>query len=377
MNSKVYSIWLSLALGAGARCTEILAAFDSAREIYDSDMQTLRISGVFTPKQLERIEKTKLQDAQVQLDTCEKNGWQCVDYKDGSYPALLRRTADMPVVLYVNGSFDYADEALFFGIVGTRNPSEESVRTAMSISAQLAEAGAVIVSGGALGIDSAAHQGALKAGGKTVAVLGCGLGTRYLMQSAYLREEISRNGAVISEFPPFAPASKTTFPIRNRIISGMSRGVLVVEAGEKSGSIITANCAFLQGRDVFAVPGNIVTSSYVGANRLIRDGATAVTCAQDIIDEYDSLYPGRLRRQNVSAYTAKSGSTAAPVIKKSTALLNEKEKAVYEKFGNEPLYPGDVSAMTGIPLGEVNVILTSLEINDYIISVSGGRFTLI
>ena len=378
MNSKVYSIWLSLALGAGARCNEILAAFGSARDIYDSDMQTLRMSGVFTPKQLERIEKTKLQDAQVQSDTCEKNGWQCIDYNDDAYPELLRRTADMPVVLYVNGSFDYANDALLFGIVGTRNPSADSVQTAMSISAQLADAGAVIVSGGALGIDSAAHQGALKAGGRTVAVLGCGLGTRYLMQSSFLREEISRNGAVISEFPPFAPASRTTFPIRNRIISGVSRGVLVVEAGEKSGSIITANCAMLQGRDVFAVPGNIVTSSYIGANRLIRDGAKAVTCAQDIIDEYDSLYPGKLKRQNyASAEKAQNGTGAARAVKKSTALLDEKEKAVYEKFGTEPLYPGDVAAMTGIPLGEVNVILTSLEINDYIISVSGGRFTLI
>ncbi len=378
MNGKVYSIWLSLALGAGARCSEILGAFDSAREIYDSDMQTLRISGVFTQRQLEKIEKTKLQDAQVQIETCEKNGWQCVTYGEDGYPKLLERIADPPLVLYVNGGFDYVNDALFFGIVGTRNPSDDSVRTAMSISAQLADAGAVIVSGGALGIDSAAHQGALKAGGKTVAVLGCGLGTRYLMQGAHLREEISRSGAVISEFSPFTPASRTTFPIRNRIISGISRGVLVVEAGEKSGSIITANCAMLQGRDVFAVPGNIVTSSYVGANRLIRDGATAVTCAQDIIDEYDSLYPGKLKRQNYgSAGKKQEGSKTAKVVKKSTALLNEKEKAVYEKFGSEPLYPGDVAAMTGISLGEVNVILTSLEINDYIISVSGGRFTLI
>lgn len=376
MNSKVYSIWLSLALGAGARCTEILSAFDSAREIYDSDMQTLRLSGVFTQRQLEKIEKTKLQDAAVQLGTCEKNGWQCIDFKDGEYPALLRRTADFPVVLYINGSLDCVNDSLCFGIVGTRNPSADSVKTAMSISAQLADAGAVIVSGGALGIDSAAHQGALKAGGKTIAVLGCGLGTRYLMQSAYLREEISKSGAVISEFPPFAPASKTTFPIRNRIISGISTGVLVVEAGEKSGSIITANCAMLQGRDVFAVPGNIVTSSYVGANRLIRDGATAVTCAQDIIDEYESLYPGKLKRKDFSP-AADNRSAQVKTVKKSTALLSEKEKAVYEKFGSEPLYPGDVAAMTGIDLGEVNVILTSLEINDYIISAPGGRFTLI
>ena len=376
MNGKVYSIWLSLALGAGARCNEILSAFDSARDIFESDMQTLRLSGVFTQKQLEKIEKSKMQDASVQLETCEKNGWQCITYRDKEYPDLLRRTADPPLVLYINGSFDYINESLCFGIVGTRNPSSDSVNTAMSISAQLADAGAVIVSGGALGIDSAAHQGALKAGGRTVAVLGCGLGTRYLMQSAYLREEISKNGAVISEFAPFTPASKTTFPIRNRIISGISRGVLVVEAGERSGSIITANCAMLQGRDVFAVPGNIVTSSYVGANRLIRDGATAVTCAQDIIDEYDSLYPGKLKRQSYEA-AAKGESKKEKIIKKSTALLSEKEKAVYEKFAGEPLYPGDVAAMTGLALGEVNVILTSLEINDYIISVSGGRFKLI
>ncbi|MBR0120711.1 MAG: DNA-protecting protein DprA, partial [Clostridia bacterium] len=198
------------------------------------------------------------------------------------------------------------------------------------------------------------------------------------MQGAFLREEISKNGAVISEFSPFAPASKTTFPIRNRIISGISRGVLVVEAGERSGSIITANCAMLQGRDVFAVPGSVVSSAYIGANRLIRDGASAVTCAQDIIDEYEALYPGQLKRRDyAAAETARGDSKPAKVIKKSTALMSEKEKTVYARFGSEPLYPGDIAAATGLSLGEVNEILTALEINDYVISVSGGRFTLI
>ena len=378
MNEKAYAVWLSLALGAGARCGEILSAFDCIRDIYESDMQTLRMSGVFTPRQLEKTEKTPLSDAVVQLETCEKNGWHCVTYEENEYPELLRRTADPPVVLYVNGSFDYVNSSLCFGIVGTRNPSNDSVNTAVSISAQLADAGAVIVSGGALGIDSAAHRGALKAGGKTIAVLGCGLGTRYLMQGAFLREEISKNGAVISEFSPFAPASKTTFPIRNRIISGISRGVLVVEAGERSGSIITANCAMLQGRDVFAVPGSVVSSAYIGANRLIRDGASAVTCAQDIIDEYEALYPGQLKRRDyAAAETARGDSKPAKVIKKSTALMSEKEKTVYARFNSEPLYPGDIAAATGLSLGEVNEILTALEINDYVISVSGGRFTLI
>lgn len=376
MDNRVYAVRLSLALEPGTRCREILSAFDSPRDIFESDLSMLRMSGAFTAKQIEKIEKSKTQDALNILDICEKNSWKCVTIEDDEYPEDLRRLDDPPIVLYVWGDISEINSSLCFAIVGTREPTPDSVTIARTISAQLADAGALIVSGCALGIDSAAHEGALLAHGRTVAVLGCGLGTRYLMQNAALRNQISENGAVISEYPPFAPASKSSFPIRNRIISGMSKGVLVVEAGEKSGSIVTARKAISQGRDVFAVPGNIVTSAYAGANRLIRDGAVAVTCADDIISEYDSLYPGKLKKSETKKAIPAAEDKPA-FVKKSAAALDDKEKAVYAQFEGEPLYPADIASLTGISLGEVNTILTSLEIKDYITTAPGGRFSLI
>jgi DNA processing protein len=189
----------------------------------------------------------------------------------------------MPLVLYVDGDISCLRGKVIIGVVGTRKPCYESTAIARSICGDMAKAGAIVVSGGALGIDSAAHEATLDAGGKTVCVMGCGLGTNYLMDNEAMRRRISKNGALITEYPPMKVASRITFPERNRIISGMSHGVLVVEAGEKSGSLITARCAAEQGREVFAIPGSILTSAYTGANNLIRDGARVALCARDII----------------------------------------------------------------------------------------------
>lgn len=381
MLDKAYWVWLSLALGAGARVQEVLQAYPDARAVYEAEETDRRLSGVFTPGQIKRLAETKAERAVAVLNDCKRNGWGCITYGESEYPTLLRRLPDAPLVLYVWGSLDCVEGQLCFGIVGTREPAPESVCIARKISAELSQAGAVIVSGGALGIDSAAHEGALLANGKTIAVLGCGLGERYLMANAALRNDISKNGAVISEFPPFTGASKSSFPIRNRIISGISRGILVVEAGEKSGSIITASCAAEQGRDVFAVPGNIVTSAYAGANKLIRDGAHAVSGAQDILAEYAVLYPGKLNaeavKMNLQANRPKEKPAAFPAVKRELPQsFSQSARKIYSFFGDAPLYPGELAAMASMGVSEVIACLTDLEIEDYIISVSGGRYQL-
>lgn len=375
MSDKKYWIWLSSALGAGARVDEIFAAFSNPKEIYEADEKTRMVSGVFSRRQLEKLTEFKLSDAENLLDICRKNGWQVVTPADREYPAGLRMLSDMPVVLYVDGDISCLRGKVMIGVVGTRKPCNESIAIARRICGELAVAGAVIVSGGALGIDSAAHESSMNEGGKTVCVLGCGLGTRYLMENEAMRRQISRNGAVVSEYPPFANASKATFPVRNRIISGMSHGVLVVEAGAKSGSLITARCANEQGRDVFSIPGSVLTTAYSGANSLIRDGARAVTCARDILESYSVMYPDRL---DLGAIGRVKTEKPKPVkIQKATPSgLDPDTAAVYNLFGEEPLHPDEIGAESGLPLPKVISALMQLELLGLIKQTNGKNYIL-
>lgn len=380
---RKYWIWLSTALGAGARVDEILAAYGSPEEIHDENRTSRIISGVFTKRQLEMLEKVTLADAEKALDICARNGWKVYTPSDSEYPDSLRNLNDMPLVLYVDGDISFVNSSLCVGVVGTRNPCPESVAIAQKISSDMAAKGAVIVSGGALGIDSAAHEGALEVRGKTVCVMGCGLGYNYLMSNEPLRRRIAKNGAVISEYPPLSSVTKASFPLRNRIISGMSEGILVVEAGEKSGSLITARCACEQGRDVFAIPGSILSTAYLGANRLIKDGAKAATCAEDILDSYAVMYPERL---NMSAKsdpvikTVKEKKLPEPEpvkIKKATPdNLDPDAKAVYNIFKSEPLHADEICAMTGLTPAKVLAALLQLELEDLIVPAQGKCYIL-
>lgn len=378
MTDKLYWIWLSAALGAGANAAGLLSFFGDAETVYRSG-KDWRLSGALTRKQEERLNAVSPSKAESIIAACEKNGWQCVTYEDEDYPPLLRQIGNPPLVLYVQGSISGIANRFCFGIVGTREPATGSIKIARAISSDLSAGGAVIVSGGALGIDSAAHEGALDVGGTTVAVLGCGLGTRYLTANEELRHRITANGALVSEFPPFTPASRTSFPIRNRIISGMSRGILVVEAGEKSGSIITAEFAGEQGRDVFAVPGNAYNAAYVGANRLLRDGASMVLSADDIFEFYMPFYSDMLMKPEKKpeiTVSENGGKKAVKVRKKPDSSLSEDEKAVYAAFESEPMYPSFIAAKSGLSINRVMSALSSLEIEDYITALGGGRYEL-
>ncbi len=367
MTDKKYWVWLSLALGAAVRTDEILSAFPNPEKLYNSSQTERAVTGVFSRRQLEKLSETKLTDAQTVVSVCEKNGWSITPCDDLYYPAGLRKLADKPLVLYAHGDISCVRGKVMVGVVGTRKPCYDSIAIARKISADLAAAGAVVVSGGALGIDSSAHEGAMNAGGKTVCVLGCGLGTDYLMDNEAMRRDISKNGAVITEYPPFTKASRYTFPERNRIISGMSHGVLVVEAGAKSGSLITAKRAAEQGRDVFAIPGSILTSAYTGVNNLIKDGAKAVTGAKDILEAYAVMYPDRLNlacldesplaKAIKSEKEKKSSATVKPV-----SGLGGDADTVYALLGDEPIHPDEICAISGLPLPKVIAALMQLEI---------------
>lgn len=380
MSEKKYWIWLSLALGAGARTDEILGAFSSARSIYEAGRTERAISGVFSKAKLDRLDSTKISDAERYIEICGKNGWKIYTPGDDDYPDDLRNLTDMPLILYCDGDLACIKEKIAIGVVGTRNPTRDSTTIARQLSSDMAKCGAVIVSGGALGIDSAAHEGALGVNGTTVCVLGCGLGAKYLMRNEPMRREVAKSGAVISEFPPLSEAGVRTFPVRNRIISGLSKGVLVVEAGEKSGSLITARAALEQGREVFAVPGSILTSSYKGANTLIRDGATAVTCAADILQSFEYIYPGALDLSGNSGKLPEGekrrGDKKANPVKKLPADYDADSSKVFALLSDDPLHSDEICAMTGLPPSKVMGILTRLELDGFAEQTEGKNYIL-
>ncbi|MBR2133181.1 MAG: DNA-processing protein DprA [Eubacterium sp.] len=285
-----YWLWLSRALGAGAAIKSLCEEFGGAKEIYNSNIIEWRMSPSLSLNQINRLESTSLNSIEEIIYTCEQNGWKIIDFDDERYPNRLKEIYNPPAVLFVDGELPDIDNSLCIGVVGTRKASAYAVKSAHIMSRGIAEAGAVVVSGGALGVDTASHKGAIMAGGKTISVLGCGLGANYLMKNAPLRDVIKRNGALITEYPPFESASKYTFPMRNRIISGLSLGVLVVEASVKSGSLITAKHALEQGRDVFAIPSSVLDVDFRGTNKLIEDGAYVATTPESILSVYRNRF---------------------------------------------------------------------------------------
>lgn len=396
MNGAVPWIRLQSALGAGAALSEIIEYFGSAKALFDAGETEWRMSPVLVPRQIEKLcESTEAQANEV-LATCKMNGWQVVPYDDPHYPERLRSIFNPPAVLYVDGELPDIDNSIVIGIVGTRRASDYAVKAADVMSRGIAERGAIVASGGALGVDTAAHNGAMLAGGKTIAVLGCGLGTKYLMENKPLRDAVVKNGALITEFQPFTPASKYTFPIRNRIISGISLGVLVVEASVKSGSLITANYALEQGRDVFALPCSILDPAFAGTNKLIDDGAIVATKPLDLLYPYAEEYGvkidevksvGKIMREtgdksanvygkarDISFDNLQAGRKKREARQKAAAELSGKTKAVFNALGEEYQSADEISRAAGLSIGEALTALTALEIAGLAASAGGKRY---
>lgn len=413
-DKKLYWLWLQGALGPGARTDEITAVFPSPGEMYSSGEIEWKLSGVLTNKQIEKLSAYSPEKAQGIVEICNNNGWEIITPDDREYPANLRSMRNFPLVLYVRGDLSKVTQRVCVAVVGTRSASFQGSYLAHRYTAALSYAGFCVVSGAALGIDSAAHNGSLSAGGPTAAVLGCGFGVDYLMENRHLRDDIAQSGALITEFPPGTPASARTFPIRNRIISGLSEATVVIEAGIKSGSLITAHCAMEQGREVFAPPGDVFNSSYAGANSLIKDGARPLFSVFDLIEEYAMRFPDRIRETDVEkaleflsgkrelsaeemdrpAKTVlrphpsqrgepadkPTGQTDKPSpfeVRKLISLpanLSEKAKTVYNNFGEEPLFADEISKNTGLAPWEVISALTELELSDLVCLCAGKRY---
>ncbi len=293
-NQTIYWVWLQQALGyASKRILSLITKYTFVEDFYRAPLREKLRCCDFTLGEQNRLANTSLNEAKRIVNKCRDRDYEIIALTDPSYPQLLLEIINPPVVLYVRGKVSSLNAAMNISMVGTRNASPQGKKAAQRIAYSLAKNGVTIVSGGAVGIDSCSHQGALNAGGTTICVLGCGLDDGYLSKNRDMRNEIAAHGAIISEYPPDAHATKYTFPARNRIISGMSRGVVVVEAGARSGSLITANFALEQNRDVFAIPGDINSSLSLGTNDLLKSGAKAITTADDIMRDYEYLFRGR------------------------------------------------------------------------------------
>jgi DNA processing protein len=296
--------------------------------------------------------------AERECEKVVKAGAKVVNFLEEEYPKVLLEIPDPPPILYVKGSLEGIEPAL--AIVGSRRASSYGMMTTARLAGELAGNGVTVVSGMARGVDTAAHRGALNSGGRSVGVLGCGIDVVYPPENRALYEEMAVQGALISEFPMGTLPLAENFPRRNRIISGISRGVLVVEAAEKSGSLITAEYALEQGREVFAVPGNINFSSSRGANRLIKQGAKLVDSVEDILEELP-------RRQGATAAV----SSTAPAF-----CLTAQEAAVYTLLAGSPLHIDEIIIKSGLTAPEVSAILLRLELKGAIMQLSGKIFAI-
>lgn len=290
-NDALYWIWLARALGAASKTfVRLIERFEDPYEIYSLESAEIeRLEGVSVQKK-EALSDKSLDKSYEVIKFCKSEKVDIVTYADKRYPARLRTLPDAPALLFVKGKLPDFNSRLAIAVVGTRKMSEYGRASSYKIAYELASANTVIVSGMALGVDAVASAGAIAAGGSTVAVFGCGIDIVYPPEHRKLYEAICKNGAVITEFMPSEPPERHNFPKRNRIMSGLAQGTLVIEGDARSGSLITAKKALEQGREVFALPGKINDENSVGPNELIHSGAYATLSSADILEHYDFLY---------------------------------------------------------------------------------------
>ncbi len=294
-DARVYSIWLAETFGQGSRTAVLLLdKFRTAERVYREAADSLEPDENFDEEKIAKIEakleNRSLTKAEYIMSKCDDLGINVVPFDSREYPKQLRTLPDMPVVLYVRGTLPDCGTNMLTTIVGTRTMTPYGRKLAYSLGRGLAYGGAVVVSGMALGADSMGMLGALDSGGQTIAVLGSGVDVIYPKEHREIYYKIMEKGAVISEYAPGTPPVGAHFPVRNRIMSGLSDATVVVEAGPQSGALITAKLAVTQGKKLFAVPGKVGDEGAEGPNLLIRDGALSCVCAEDILSEFEFIY---------------------------------------------------------------------------------------
>jgi len=357
-NEKKYYFGFSLIPGVGAKTMEkVIHYFGNAEQAWRANISDIEKLGLNKKIKKSIIENRKKIDLEEKWSILSNNGVSLIIYPEDSYPTILKEIYDSPMLLFYKGDLNWND-CIFFGVVGTRKLTSYGRRAIEEIISQLTLQGITIVSGMARGGDSVAHKVAIDSGGKTVAVLGSGFDHLYPPENKKLAQEIIENGALLSEFPPHIEPRRQHFPMRNRIISGLSLGVLVVEASEKSGTLITANCALEQNREVFALPGSIFSPYSKGPAKLIKMGAKLVSSVEDILEELN--IQSRLKSKK-----ARQIIPSSPEEEKILGVLNLDDYVMIDQLVR----------VTGLSSSQILSTITMMEMKGLIRNLGGGKYS--
>ena len=388
----LYWIWLSQCFHVGDHLAAALGqAMGGAEAVYRTKPEDFPEVAGLHPNHLAVLGKKDLSSARRVLEQCRALGIGILTWQDPDYPQRLRHIYNPPVVLYYLGDVSLLNQPVSIGVVGSRSSSDYGINTAGVLAYQLALQGIVVVSGCAVGGDSRAHHGALRAGGMTIGVEACGLDVNYPTQNTKLRRAIARKGLLLSELEPGHPVNKHYFSVRNRLISGLSDGVVIVEAPQRSGCLLTARSTLEQSRDLFCVPPrDIFSRQYSGVVGLLRDGAKPVFGVEDILNEYRERLEGADLRiptppagsrpvEPVSAAKEKA-RPASPLaqqpdadLQKALPPLSGIPLKVYQSL-NGVMQANELAELTGEDAGKVNAALTELELDDLVRNLGGGRY---
>lgn len=378
----------------------LLQYFNDPEELYHARPEAFAEIPDITESIVNALQDKDLSKSENILRICFEKNIHLLTLQDKDYPTGLRNTKDAPIVLYVKGTLPDLDNNPAIAIVGTRKASVYGMAVAHRIGAQISACGGIVLSGGAAGIDTLALTGALTTRMPVIAVLAGGLDVIYPKSNTVLFSQIEIQGCLISQYPPGTPHYRWNFPVRNRVLSGLSDGVLVIEAPAKSGALITAGSALEQGRDVFAIPGNIDNPACAGSNALLQDRAMAALSGWDVMKEYSSLYPDKVRKADppkpfyrepetlsVASPVAadeekkekikkipvdKEEKSSYSVIEPDLSALSEQEKSVFQCLTAQPRPVDEIIAQTGIPSQKVLSILTMLAIRGFTKNHPGG-----
>ena len=401
----LYWIWLTTCKGIGSRAIQrILAYFETPEAVYRASEAEYRLAGL-TAAEMDGLADKSLDDARAILRQCAQKNIHILTYQDAAYSNRLRNIPDPPAVLYYSGVLPALDDEPMVAVIGSRKSSAYGLSCAKRFGYQISVCGVLVVSGLAMGGDAMAMIGAVSAGKPVVGVLGCGVDVVYPKCNRHLYDDVLRHGCLISEYPPGTPPKPGHFPARNRIISGLSLGVVVIEAPKKSGTLITADFALEQGRDLFVVPGNIGLACCAGSNQLLKEGANLVENGWDVMQEYAAMFPDRVVEHrygsrltaSVSELRTYGQTQVAQTTEKPNALdkksvdipeigdyidvqavldgLSDEEKKILTNL-DRPRHVDELAAVCEMSTGRVLAALTLLEIKRYIQRLPGNRYEL-
>ncbi len=421
MSTLKYWVWLSALTGLKPRKRyELLSTFGDPEKVYFADERLLRESLNLSDAERALVMNKSLERATEILEKCHEDNTTVISFQDVFYPQRLKNIYDPPVTLYVKGRLPVMDEQVAIGVVGTRKATPYGIKMARKMGYELTKSGGLVVTGLAEGIDSASAEGALRAGGACVGVLGCAIDDIFPKWNDVLYGDVALAGALVSEYPPGDAISRKNFPERNRIISGLSLGITVIEAPFRSGALITASLALEQGREVFAIPGNADAPNCFGSNELIRDGAQLVTKGWDVLADFVQQFPDKLaeldpqktaafnheeqekvsfyeahRKEETRTIAAETGKGFAKLrvktdrkridnhkkreyidLQEQLSGLSERQLKIVSVMDEKSKHIDDINELTGLSTPEVFSELTILQIKGFVSQENGKRFTL-